>query len=162
MTPSPTPPTFTHWLWWADSELAHITTHPDADGWLLRLSAASVGRCPVPVAAPPTGMQGLGVVWGTVPGVVMHALALPGAAPETAIALDGCMGRIAHGRWVGASGVPQSWWPLVWPGEEDAWPPSGVGVLELAFSNGAAFRLTVVGLRAELPCDAVLRESMAC
>jgi hypothetical protein len=140
--------------------LAHITTHPDADGWLLRLSAASVGRCPVPVAAPPTGMQGLGVVWGTVPGVVMHARALPGAAPETAIALDGCMGRIAHGRWVGASGVPQAWWPLAWAGDTPL--PSGEGALELVFSNGSTLRLSLAVLWAETPPGPVFRESLAC
>jgi hypothetical protein len=162
----PTPPLLTHWLWWADSELAHITPRPGAGGWLLRLSAASVGRSPVPVAAPPTGVQAKSVAVGTVTGVVLWADAVPGAAPANTPALNGCLGRIAHGRWVATSGLAQTWWPLL-PGEAGggegvARPPSGAGVLELAFSNGSALRLPLAGLRAEWPAGAVFHESMAC
>lgn len=160
MTPSPTPTTFTHWLLWADSELAHVTTRPEVGGWLLRLSAACVGRSLVPVAAPPTGVQGLGVVWGTVAGVVMHARALPGTVPEGALALDGCLGRIAHGRWVGAQGAPRAWWPLAWA--RDTPLQSGEGALELAFSNGSTLRLSLAALWADTPPGAVFRESLAC
>lgn len=170
--PQPTPPLFTHWLWWNDSELAHVTPQVPAlpgqpGGWQLRFSAASVGRSPVPVAAPPTGVPAKSVAVGTVTGVVLWAHAVPGAVPAQAPELNGCLGRIAHGRWVAASGVPQTWWPLVWPGEaggrEGVAPPlSGAGVLELAFSNGSALRLPVAGLRAEWPAGAVFHESMAC
>jgi hypothetical protein len=141
---------------WADSELAHVTTRPGDGGWLLRLSAACVGRSPVPVAAPPTGVPAKSVVLGTVTGVVLWADAVRAETP----ALDGCLGRIAHGRWVGASGVPQGWWPLVWPGDTPS--PSGEGALELVFSNGSTLRLPLATLRAETPPGAVFRESMAC
>jgi hypothetical protein len=163
MNPFFTPPLFTHWLCWADSEVAHITRLPGAlGGWALQLSAASVGRSPVPVAAPPTGLAGRDVVWGSATGVQVSAQAGT-HAPLDAHALDGCLGRIAHGRWVAADGVPRAWWPLVWP--DSGHGPNvngGPGVLELTFSNGSALRWPCARLKVRLLPGARFHESMAC
>lgn len=172
MTTLHTPPLFTHWLWWADSELVsvvhEIATPERSGGWQLRLSAARVGRSLVPVAAPPTGVQAHSVEVGTVTGVVLRADALPGTWPTEAPVLAGCLGRIAQGRWtVAANGTHQTWWPLVWgdkgSGSDLEWPPPpSAGELDLAFSNGSALRLRLAGLRAELPLNPLFHESMAC
>jgi len=156
-------PLFTHWLYWADSELAHITPQPAQPGvWHLRLSAASVGRSNVPVSAPPAGLRAKDVEMGTVTGVVLWAVVHTRNCPSQPLAFNACMGRVAHGRWVSDQGQQRAWWPLHWPGEPGTLPSSGAGNLELTFSQGGTLQWHLAALRVELPPDAVFRESMAC